>query len=124
MADTQAIGTGIGAVGILVVFGSAGYAWLTGITVGPYGSLPAATALLGLSSVGSLLAVLADYNGIDGVRPTLARTGSISCLGAGIVLLNPLTGTPLPVAELGVIGAVLLAAGGLVLLGSSVLTAG
>ena len=112
MDDTAALGSWITVVGGAGMFGVTVFGLAAGVSAGPYGSIPAAVVVSGVGFVGLLAGALAVSDRCSWVEPSLARTGGIGCSGASIMLANPLNGTPLPFAQIGLVGSALMALGG------------
>jgi len=120
MSDQGLLGMVIMILGAGGMFAAAVIGVLNGAVVGPYGSVRAAAVLSGIAVVALLAALLQSTGRLTGVDATLAQGGGLSCVGASLILLNPLTGTPLPIAQIGLIGAACTALGGLILLATAV----
>ncbi|WP_253737395.1 hypothetical protein [Halohasta salina] len=120
MSDQDLLGMTIMLIGAGGMFVTAVIGVVNGAVVGPYGSVRVAAVVSGIGFAGLLAALLQSTGRLTGVDPTLAQGGGLSCVGASLVLLNPLTGTPLPFAQIGLVGAALSALGGVILLATAV----
>ncbi|AWB26662.1 hypothetical protein [Halococcoides cellulosivorans] len=119
LGDGMLFGMALVVVASLGIFGAMVYGLVAGVDPGPYGSIPAATVLAGLGVAGSTVGYLSTSGRLATADATLARDGGMACLFAGFMLAIPLTGTPLPIGFLRLLGGVLCGAGGIVLLGLS-----
>jgi len=120
MSDQGLLGAMVMVIGAAGMFAAAVIGVLNGAVAGPYGSVRIAAILSGIGFAGLLAALLQSTGRLTGVDATLAQGGGLSCVGASLILLNPLTGTPLPFAQIGLIGAACSALGGLILLATAV----
>ena len=80
----------------------------------------AAAVVSGFGFAGLLAALLQSTGRLTGVDPTLAQDGGLSCVSASILLVIPLPGTPLPLAQIALIGAACSGLGGLIQLAAAV----
>lgn len=100
----------IATAGVALLFGASLFGVLIGHTVGPYGSVPVATVVSGVGFVALLVGLLGLRGRLSWIDPGHARTAGIGYCVAGMMLMNPLPGTPLPfgqVMPVGVVGSVL-----------------
>jgi len=108
--DSELVGMTIRAAGGALVFGASVFGVFIDHTVGQYGSVPAAAVVSGVGFAALLAAALGFRNRISWIDPSLAQAAGIGCCVAGMMLMNPLPGTPLPFGQVvlvGVVGSVL-----------------
>jgi len=108
--DSESVGMAIATAGAALLFGASLFGVLIGYTVGQYGSVPVATVVSGVGFVALLVGLLGLRGRLSWIDPGHARTAGISYSLAGMLLMNPLPGTPLPFGQLmlvSVIGSVL-----------------
>ena len=116
MSDQDLLGTVIIVIGAAGMFATAVIGVINGAVVGHM----IAAILSGIGFAGLFAALLQSTGRLTGVDLTLAQGGGLSCVGASLILLNPLTGTPLPLAQIGLIGAACSGLGGVIVLATAV----
>ena len=120
MSDQCLLGMVIMLIGAGGMFVTAVVGVINGAVVGPFGSVSAAAVVSGFGFAGLLAALLQSTGRLTGVDPTLAQGGGLSCVSASILLVIPLPGTPLPLAQIALIGAACSGLGGLIQLAAAV----
>jgi len=120
MSDQDLLGTVIIVIGAAGMFATAVIGVINGAVVGPYGSVRIAAILSGIGFAGLFAALLQSTGRLTGVDPTLAERGGLSCVGGSFILLAPLTGAPLPLAQIRLIGAACSGLGGVIVLATAV----
>ena len=102
--DAEFTGTAITVVGASVLFVAALAGTVLGVDVGQYGSTAAATLFAGVALMGFTLRIWRPDSPGDGTAGTLVHGGSGGCIGAAVVLLNPL---PSVFGQMALVGALL-----------------
>ena len=120
MSGQNLLGAVIMVIGAAGMFAAAVIGVINGTVVGPYGSVRIAAILSGIGFSGLLAALLQSTGRLTSVDPTLAQGGGLSCVSASILLVIPLPGTPLPLAQIALIGAACSGLGGLIQLAAAV----